>query len=332
MNITFLIGNGFDLKIGMKTGYNHFYDYYLSIPSNNPIIQEFKKNLGEKLDTESSLWADLEEALGAFTLEYSIEDYDIILDDIREKLSEHIRTEENKHYIDSTYAQVISDNLTQLYSCLDTRLEKESTNSYIANSSGEKGVYVISFNYTQSFEKLIGYNGSTMKLASNYFLREVEHIHGLVDLNLVLGVNDTSQIANDAFKTDSYILNALVKPKANESGGHLVDRDCKYIINSSNLICLFGLSFGKTDQIWWEIIGTRLKGDNCRLIIFAYTKNDVSKRDIHKRERLKDKIKTEFLLKMNLTPEEQKKIKNKIIIGYSTDIFNIEVTEKGKEK
>ena len=28
MNITFFIGNGFDLNLGLKTGYKSFYEYY----------------------------------------------------------------------------------------------------------------------------------------------------------------------------------------------------------------------------------------------------------------------------------------------------------------
>lgn len=30
MNTVFLIGNGFDLNLGMRTKYEHFYEYYLS--------------------------------------------------------------------------------------------------------------------------------------------------------------------------------------------------------------------------------------------------------------------------------------------------------------
>ncbi len=37
MNITFLIGNGFDLNLGLKTRYTDFYKYYMEHNPNNLI-------------------------------------------------------------------------------------------------------------------------------------------------------------------------------------------------------------------------------------------------------------------------------------------------------
>jgi hypothetical protein len=43
MNILFLIGNGFDLNLGMKTRYVDFYNYYISNTSLN-FKQQFYRN------------------------------------------------------------------------------------------------------------------------------------------------------------------------------------------------------------------------------------------------------------------------------------------------
>lgn len=45
MNITYLIGNGFDLNLGLKTRYRDFYDYYVKQPSNDDLIKKFKNDL-----------------------------------------------------------------------------------------------------------------------------------------------------------------------------------------------------------------------------------------------------------------------------------------------
>ena len=45
MNVTFMIGNGFDLRLGMKTRYTDMYDGYISTPSDNEIIEIFKATL-----------------------------------------------------------------------------------------------------------------------------------------------------------------------------------------------------------------------------------------------------------------------------------------------
>lgn len=332
MNVAFLIGNGFDLKIGMKTGYCHFYDYYLQQSSSNPIIQSFKKILGEELEKDTCLWSDLEEAIGVLTNKYnSIEDFDIILDDIREKLAEHITNEENRYDFNDVNAKKLFEDIAKCQDFLQVRADRENLSKYKNTwGNGDRNVNIISFNYTQSLEKLLGYNGTAIRLTNSYVLKDIKHIHGVVDLNMILGVNDISQISNEVFRTNSYILNALVKPEANRSAGHLLDYDCQRIIQNSKLICLFGLSFGKTDQIWWEMIGKRLLSNDCMVVIFAHFKQKISQRDIHKKVAALNTIKSDFLFKTGLTTEEQENVRDKIIVGYSTDIFNIQVKEKKK--
>lgn len=72
MNITFLIGNGFDLNLTVKTDYINFLEYYCNCSSkvkdgqgNDPEIEKFKKLISENIE----LWSDLEKALGQKTLE-----------------------------------------------------------------------------------------------------------------------------------------------------------------------------------------------------------------------------------------------------------------------
>ena len=42
------------------------------------------------------------------------------------------------------------------------------------------------------------------------------------------------------------------------------------MINSSNIICLFGVSIGETDTRWWKHICEWLKNTNHRLVVFWY--------------------------------------------------------------
>lgn len=43
MTITFLIGNGFDINIGMATRYKDFYKYYVNLPSECDLIESLKE-------------------------------------------------------------------------------------------------------------------------------------------------------------------------------------------------------------------------------------------------------------------------------------------------
>ena len=66
MNITFLIGNGFDLNLGLNTGYKDFLKEYVRIKSNVYYLDKFKEDILENFDT----WASAEEAFGKYTGEY----------------------------------------------------------------------------------------------------------------------------------------------------------------------------------------------------------------------------------------------------------------------
>jgi len=45
MNITYILGNGFDLNIGLNTHYKDFYDYYIEVSSNNKDINKLKDKI-----------------------------------------------------------------------------------------------------------------------------------------------------------------------------------------------------------------------------------------------------------------------------------------------
>ena len=70
MNITFLLGNGFDIGLGLKSGYKSFYPYFVDKANDDNLIRQAIEK--EKKDNYST-WADLEEALGRFTHNISLD-------------------------------------------------------------------------------------------------------------------------------------------------------------------------------------------------------------------------------------------------------------------
>lgn len=63
--ITFWIGNGFDVNVGLHTRYQDFYDYYTPKHTDDLIADAIAV---DKL-TDGNNWSDLEIALGNFTEE-----------------------------------------------------------------------------------------------------------------------------------------------------------------------------------------------------------------------------------------------------------------------
>jgi cobalamin biosynthesis Mg chelatase CobN len=92
MNIVYIIGNGFDLNLGMKTRYTDFYEYYKLIKSDKSSIKQLKNEILNNYQT----WSDLELAIGNYTQKLnSTEEFDEVFEDILDKLSEYLEKEEN---------------------------------------------------------------------------------------------------------------------------------------------------------------------------------------------------------------------------------------------
>ena len=81
MDITFLVGNGFDLSLGYKTSYEDFYKYYIKQPINpehEEAISRLKTSI--KKDRKRKLWSDYEIGLGKFTQDFGTDQADDFVD------------------------------------------------------------------------------------------------------------------------------------------------------------------------------------------------------------------------------------------------------------
>ena len=96
MDVVFLLGNGFDINIGMKTRYCDFYDYYFKQISLNNIIKTFKNNIKENIED----WADLELKLGEYLENLQENEAILIYNDLIKNLQKYIQSEEEKYSYD----------------------------------------------------------------------------------------------------------------------------------------------------------------------------------------------------------------------------------------
>lgn len=328
MNITYLIGNGFDLNIGLKTSYKSFYEYYILQQTRSNLIKSFKFDLDSNLEK----WADLEKALGEYTEKIkSIDDFTTIYYDIYDNLADYIEAQESKLPKLKNVSLLSKDLIfpEKYLPPLWLNDIKNFRNNW--NNSSQWTLNIISFNYTKTIETLLNFNGSNvLELGSNIwgrpiFLSSIKHIHGLIGKNMLLGVNDSSQIRNESLRANNTCQNILIKPQTNKMLKELIDTECKNIIHNSNLICLFGSSLGDTDKIWWEAIGERLKNDNCKIIYF-HKGEPINNRRFHLKGEIEIKLKNLLLSKTKLTLEEKKIAIEKIYIGYNSKIFSLDTS------
>lgn len=322
MQILYIIGNGFDLNLGLKTSYNHFYEYYKNVKSDNVNVQKLKENISKKYDS----WSDLELALGDYTQHLErIEDLDDILLDIGEELSKYLHQEEKKLENYEINQKNFFDFLSfpeNLFLPADKeqlleQKKKWRNNHWVLN--------IFTFNYTSAIEKILGENKKNVLLAKHtgnaqIQLGEVKHIHGYLDNNMVIGVNDKSQIANESFHENRDILESIVKSECNRANRNNIDRQFTNKIKGANLICIFGSSIGDTDNKWWELIGERLKSD-CHLILFSKGA-EIPPRIRHMQARAERNLRDLFLSKTKLSEKEMEAVEEKIFIGLNTGMFD----------
>jgi len=327
MKIVYLIGNGFDLNLGLKTGYYDFYKKYIKQKSKNDDEKNFKAELTKTLSGKDKKWSDFESAFGQYAGEFEDEKrYITLYDDIVDSLSKYIQSQ-NKEFdlIKEDQMKLKNDlfNFDKYLSNSDKqifmKLKREySWSSYVAN--------VISFNYTQTFENLFCYKNHELVVGNrgsyNNILKSVMHIHGTTTKNLVLGVYDKEQINNLQFQKNKNLQDCLIKPQIYKNLGHMLDTDALALIKEANSICVFGMSFGTTDRGWWEAIVNRLHNSPTKLVVFGKSKFNYGVQGF-RNEREKDEIKDHILSFSNLPGEEKSKIRSNIIISLDSDMFKL---------
>ena len=287
MNVTFLIGNGFDLGIGLKTGYKDFLEYYLASESINIDVNKFK----EQVKRESiDLWADFEVKFGKYIENFdndNIHSYIEIYEDVLSEMNKYLKGENGR--ID--YAKIndninvfsnyfILNNLTDI-GLRPAKLYNFKKDTEYCLLPGDVTHDFLVFNYTDALDRIIrrilttrggllGSSGIKGQWQNAHKVGNILHIHGKLDDYLILGVNDEKQLPFASVLTDD-IRNRMIKPVKNITIGSRVEEEGTEIINSSNIICIYGMSIGETDAIWWERIGKWLESKEAkRIIYFVY--------------------------------------------------------------
>lgn len=326
MKVVYLIGNGFDLNLGLKTSYSDFYTYYLNIKNNDPQIAQLKEHLKHDKDNKGKYryWSDLEIAMGEYTKEFSRrEDMEKVYNDLNDNLRDYIMKIEQDYIEGGIDKDKLKRDLAHPEEYL-REVFKVDFRSFVKKwETHPYETYIISFNYTNTIETILKMNGPieigrTIYQRSN-LLYPIIHIHGLSNAPLI-GLNDASQIWNDLFRDDIDTQEFLLKPKINEAVGHLNDRKSFELIRQANLIYIFGVSLGETDKLWWEAVGERLKRD-CRIIYFVYNPDEHPRPN--ELTRIRRKYKDFLLSKTKLTPEEKQSAFDRIFIVHNSDMFNL---------
>jgi len=337
MNIVFLIGNGFDLNLDLKTRFRQFYDYYLELPSKNSVIETFKEDLSENIEK----WADLELELGKYAQKFNSEnenDFVELLYDIQDALATYLDNQDSEFTVSDKDAKKAIDDLLRFEKYLSQREREEFLKYKNQIERSMLNIRIITFNYTKTFEKIYGWEGKSINVGSRSIgnssygsiLQTVEHIHGTTASNMIMGVNDPSQIENDTLRDSTRLRRALVKTEMNVNAGTMRDDRCQKWISDADIVCIFGMAMGETDRFWWNVVGDRIAKSATRLFIFDVVEKVPSRRE-YIIINAKDDLKTKFVSRIDLDEKVKEKIKNQTYVCVNSDMFKVKLNPPEKK-
>lgn len=158
MNITFLIGNGFDLNLGLKTSYKDFYKYYIK--------KEPKDFIAKSISSDYKLWADLELGLGYFLKKCTKKDIETFLSSkllLEDHLTEYLKNENSR--IVYLNEEKIGKELAEFLKSINKNFNENDDAHYkaIINNSSFICYKFITFNYTDVLDRIVSFAKSYLK-------------------------------------------------------------------------------------------------------------------------------------------------------------------------
>ena len=113
--------------------------------------------------------------------------------------------------------------------------------------------------------------------------------------------------------------NGIPPPMISECFELLNMQDAAKQIESSQIICIWGMSLGATDSVWWEKINEWLgKNASHHLIIFWHTKKPPNGKSIYLYYSEKSRVIEQMMSYSSFTREQINKISNQIHVIYNT--------------
>lgn len=273
-NILLIIGNGFDLELGLRTSYKNFiesdiYDYYskrisesLGIQKTFDIRYDIDINIFKYFKNILSIqnWIDLEMEIGKLA-----------------GRNMEILNRKTGHY--EKYLAISSDFMMSSFNALRDCLNDYILNLGVPNNRPNNyALQLMSILGTNKYEnvQIVTFNYTDLKETTRFDIQvPVYHIHGKVskgsNANLILGIQDSVEVD----KSFSYVIKSH-SPYYHSS--HIID-----LLENADEVIFFGHSLGETDYPYFsdffQMQCRKISPENRKKIrIFTY--NEKSRLDI----------------------------------------------------
>jgi len=210
--VTWIIGNGFDICVGLKTRYTDFYKEYTATASNDEVIERFKKEILQDEAFGWKNWADFELGMGEqsqlFDGEIPAKDFLNCYSDFVKKFNAYLDRECAKIQWNDVDGRVLADfgkTIMDFNSYLATISSNYIQNTLRINTNSSIHAHsFLQFNYTDAFDNLL-------RLGWPEYTGMNLHIHGKINENPIIGVDSTRQIQNSIISRDTNVRKIFVK-------------------------------------------------------------------------------------------------------------------------
>lgn len=270
-SVLFILGNGFDLNLKMNTRYKDVYAGYVKEESTSETVKKFKEDLKKSEKCCYEKWSDFEIGMAEYAKGLNNENELIeCVRDFKRYMVSHLKKEGSEFkkrtkIIDryTSLASAMYNSLTDFQKAFIPSV-KNKIDRMLNIEDVDRDINFITFNYTDTLEELL-----------NKCLRgnRVIHIHGSLNGNIVLGVDNLEQLKTK-YSISKRGKRAFVKTLINNEYDPDVVEEAKELIAKSDVICIFGFSLGETDKTWVDLIANWLLTDSSHHLAVFNGKND----------------------------------------------------------
>jgi hypothetical protein len=329
MKVLYFIGNGFDLNVGLRTRFSDVLGSYMHKFSTDRDIIEFKKDINQNFRD----WSEFEQHMGKYTDKFSSSEdaagafyvYNKCIFDFQKYLQKYLRTEKNKaNFNIPEIVRSFKDSILNFTQYLNE--EPKQIFDRILNT--KVNYDYVSFNYTDTFDECLKIfkedKGLPILYTNNDYLGNVFHIHGTLENDMILGVDNINQIANIVFR-NLELVNRIIKPKINDLLENQNNKTMNELIKNSDIYIVYGMSIGETDKTWWNAIAKQMiDNKDKRLVIFTYDDNSDFSIPYERIEHIR-LWKQYFMNQINASEPEKADISQRISIAINEKMFNTKV-------
>lgn len=255
--VTLVIGNGFDISLGLKTKYSDFIRYVnCELNEDENYFDETKQIYVHEKLKQNKLYNYLNAKNGATWIDIEHELEKNALSHIKESNAPIFYTTEAKAKVDN-YPIIDKENYLEIRKYLksylkeiDSKFDAFDIDTYCPANilmtdilRRKLQLQVINFNYTRTFAKIFNFYRQQPNFNFNFSYKEyfkLHHVHGSVDKDIVFGIDDKTEIRKDYV----YLLKSFDRNTSNIN--------FNTILNHSGKIIFFGYSLGLSDASYFE--------------------------------------------------------------------------------